>query len=82
MVFHWSSQIPDFNLNEMLWLDLMRAVHKQVPANHSEPKRRCKQNLTKDTKIQTLLLMVVLHAIESSGVLIFLLLLHFGLVFV
>jgi len=32
-VLHWPSQTPDLNTTEMLWQDLKKALHKQMPAN-------------------------------------------------
>lgn len=41
------SHISDLNPFEMLWVDLMRAVHKQMPKNLSEMKQWCKDKQAK-----------------------------------
>lgn len=40
-VFQWPRQSPDLNPTEMLWQDLQRAVHKQMPANLDKLKQCC-----------------------------------------
>lgn len=42
-VLQWFSQSPDFNLVEMMWWDLKRAVQKQPSVNLNEPTQCCEE---------------------------------------
>lgn len=43
----WLIQSPDFNTTEILWWELKRTVHKQMPTNLTEPNQVCKEEWAK-----------------------------------
>ena len=46
-VLLWPSQSPDLSPIDMLWRDLKRAVHKQMPTNLNELEQCCKEEWAK-----------------------------------